>query len=200
MANPINEPFGMNDTDTVDVPARLYAQARRRLLENEPLRDQAASPGSAAGLLSAGEAAAADSVGLSTSPWVGEPGQDPLMYSLTDYLALLETSLSVAEVAAMLKVDETRIRHRLRERSLYGLEYDGERRLPRFQFERGLVLPGLREVLAALPEALHPLDLTEWLLSPCPDLEVAGGAVSPRDWLLRGESVAAVVTVASGFE
>jgi hypothetical protein len=131
---------------------------------------------------------------------VGEPGQDPLMYSLTDYLALLETSLSVAEVAAMLKVDETRIRHRLRERSLYGLEYDGERRLPRFQFERGLVLPGLREVLAALPEALHPLDLTEWLLSPCPDLEVAGGAVSPRDWLLRGESVAAVVTVASGFE
>jgi hypothetical protein len=122
------------------------------------------------------------------------------MYSLTDYLALLETSLSVAEVAAMLKVDETRIRHRLRERSLYGLEYDGERRLPRFQFERGLVLPGLREVLAALPEALHPLDLTEWLLSPCPDLEVAGGAVSPRDWLLRGESVAAVVTVASGFE
>src|SRR5580692_9842908 len=29
----------MNDSDTVEVPARLYAQARRRLLENEPLRD-----------------------------------------------------------------------------------------------------------------------------------------------------------------
>lgn len=190
----------MHDTDTVEVPARLYAQARRRLLENEPLRDQAGSPVSAAGLLSAGEAAAADSVGLSTAPWLGEPGQDPLMYSLTDYMALVETSFTVAEVAAMLKVDVTRVRQRLRERSLYGVEYDGERRLPRFQFERGLVLPGLREVLAALPEAIHPLDIAEWLLSPCPDLEVAGGVVSPRDWLLRGEPVAAVVAVASGFE
>src|ERR1700722_7800854 len=188
----------MNDTDTVEVPARLYAQARRRLLENEPLRDH---PGqSAAASLSAGEVAALESVGLSMAPWAGEASQDPLVASITDYMALLETSLTTGEVADLLKVDGSRIRQRLRERSLYGIEYDGERRLPRLQFERGLVLPGLREVLAVLPEALNPLDVAEWFLAPNPDLELGEVAVSPREWLLRGEPVSTVVELARGFE
>jgi hypothetical protein len=189
----------MNDSDTVEVPARLYAQARRRLLENEPLRDHAVSP-SVAGSLSAGEAAALERVGLSMAPWEGEAHQDPLVVSITDYMALLETSFTTSEAADLLQVDVSRIRQRLRERSLFGIEYDGERRLPRFQFERHLVLPGLREVLAALPEALNPVDVAEWFLSPNPDLELGTGAASPREWLLRGESVGAVVALARGFE
>jgi hypothetical protein len=186
--------------DTVDVPARLYAQARRRLLENEPLRDQADASHPVALSLTAGEVAAAQAVGLATTPWVGDSSEDPVMYSVTDYMALVETSLTVAEVADVLKVDVTRIRQRLRERSLYGIEYDGEQRLPRFQFERGLVLPGLREVLAVLPEARNPLDVAQWFLAKNPDLEVSAVALSPRDWLLRGESVAAAVALARGFE
>ena len=189
----------MNDSDTVEVPARLYAQARRRLLENEPLRDHAASP-SVAGTLSAGEVAALERVGLSTAPWAGEAHQDPLVVSVTDYMALLDTSFTTSDAAALLQVDVSRIRQRLRERSLFGIEYDGERRLPRFQFVRHLVLPGLREVLATLPEALNPLDVAEWFLSPNPDLELGTGAVSPREWLMRGEPVVAVVAVARGFE
>jgi hypothetical protein len=189
----------MNDSDTVEVPARLYAQARRRLLENEPLRDHAVSP-SVAGSLSAGEASALERVGLSAAPWVGEAHQDPLVVSITDYMALLETSFSTSEAADLLQVDVSRIRQRLRERSLFGIEYDGERRLPRFQFERHLVLPGLREVLAALPEALNPVDVAEWFLSPNPDLELGTAAMSPREWLMRGESVDAVVALARGFE
>jgi hypothetical protein len=54
--------------------------------------------------------------------------------------------------------------------------------------------------LAALPEALNPVDVAEWFLSPNPDLELGTGAVSPREWLLRGESVDAVVALARGFE
>jgi hypothetical protein len=189
----------MNDTDTIEVPARLYAQARRRLLENEPLRDQATAQ-STAGSLSAGEVAALEAVKLTTTPWAGEAVEDPLMASITDYMALLETSRTTAEVAELLQVDVSRIRQRLREHSLYGIEYDGERRLPRFQFERGQVLPGLREVLAGLPEALNPLDVAEWFLTPTADLEVGERAVSPREWLLRGESIAIVVELARGFE
>ena len=190
----------MSDSDTVEVPAALYAQARRRLLENEPLRDQA-SGRSVTSALTAGEAAASHAVGLSTAPWVGEAARDPLMHSITDYMALLDTSLTTSEAAELLKVDVSRIRQRLRERSLYGIEYDGERRLPRFQFERQQVLPGLREVMAALPEALNPLDVAEWFLSPNPDLELGTDSpVSPRDWLLRGEPVDAVVALARGFE
>ncbi len=189
----------MSDTDTIEVPARLYAQARRRLLENEPLRDQARGH-SIAHSLSAGEVAALESVKLTVTPWVGEAGEDPLMASIADYMALLETSWTTAEVAELLRVDVSRIRQRLRERSLYGIEYDGERRLPRFQFERAQVLPGLREVLAALPEALNPLDVAEWFLTPTADLEVGERGASPRAWLLRGESIARVVELARGFE
>lgn len=189
----------MNDTDTIEVPARLYTQARRRLLENEPLRDHAGSQ-SVAGSLSAGEATALASVGLSAAPWIGDAGDDPLVASITDYMALLDTSWTTAEVAELLAVDVSRIRQRLRERSLYGIEYDGERRLPRFQLERGLVLPGLREVLTVLPEALNPLDVAEWFLTPNPDLELGDAAISPRVWLLRGEPVSRVVALARGLE
>lgn len=189
----------MNDTDTVEVPARLYTQARRRLLENEPLRDHATAQ-SVGSSLSSGEVAALESVGLSTASWAGEICDDPLVASITDYMALLETSWTTGEVADLLKVDVSRIRQRLRERSLYGIEYDGERRLPRFQFERGLVLPGLREVLAVLPEAVNPLDVAEWFLAPNPDLELGDKVISPREWLLRGESIATVVELARGFE
>jgi hypothetical protein len=93
------------------------------------------------------------------SPWKGRPDKDPLLQSVADYMALLETSLTVGDVAKLLKVDVSRIRQRIRERSLYGIEYEGEYRLPRFQFERRQVLPGLREVLASLPEALTPLEV-----------------------------------------
>ena len=184
------------------VPVRLYEEARRRLLVNEPMLGDAGQGASAAAALTVGEVDALESVGLSSAPWTEKSGLDPLMRSIADYMALLETSLTSGEAARYLKVDVSRIRQRLRERSLFGIDYDGQRRLPRFQFERKQVLPGLREVLGALPEALNPLDVAEWFLSPNPDLEVAEQdvPVSPRDWLLRGLSVDAVVKLAQGFE
>jgi hypothetical protein len=116
-------------------------------------------------------------------------------------MALLETSYSTSEAASYLKVDASRIRQRLREHSLFGIDYDGEKRLPRFQFERKQVVPGIREVIAALPADLNPLDVAEWFLSPNPDLEVGDEEVlSPREWLLKGHAVEAVVGLAHGFE
>jgi hypothetical protein len=182
-----------------EVPTGLYVEARRRLLQNEPLIDQT-SGASAAGKLTAGEVLALESVGLSSSPFVGAAAEDPLTRSIADYMALLETSYTTSEAAKYLKVDVSRIRQRLRERTLVGIEYDGERRLPRFQFERRQVLPGLREVIAALPEGLNPLDVAQWFLAQNADLEVGQGSVSPRAWLLQGRAVPAVVALARGFE
>jgi hypothetical protein len=182
------------------LPMRLYEEARRRLLLNEPMLGEAAQATSTAALLTAGEVDALQSVGLSTAKWTGETTRDPLMQSIGDYMALVETSLTTAEAARYLKVDVSRIRQRLRERSLFGIEYDGERRLPRFQFERKQVLPGLREVISALPEGQNPLDVAQWFLSPNPDLEFENGELSPRDWLLKGESVNVVVQLAQGFD
>lgn len=185
-----------------EVVTKLYAEARRRLLKNAPLRGESAEGRQSAESLSVGELAALESVGLSTEPFEKLGVQDPLLQSIGDYMALLETSYSTSEAAKYLKVDASRIRQRLREHSLFGIDYDGEKRLPRFQFERQQVIPGLREVIAALPKGLSPLDVAEWFLSPNPDLEVAGQEkpLSPRDWLLRGAPVGAVVALAQGFE
>jgi hypothetical protein len=159
-------------------------------------------------MLSAGEVAALKSVGLTTAPFKveqdspgGDPrGGDPLAQSVADYMALLETSYTTSEAAKQLKVDVSRVRQRLREGTLFGVEYDGERRLPRFQFERRQVLPGLREVMAALPGGLNPIDVAQWFLAPNPDLEVGEENSSPREWLLRGKPVETVVVLARGFE
>jgi hypothetical protein len=182
-----------------EAPIKLYEQARERLLKNEPLR--AESPEGGALGLSLNEAQVLESAGLSLKPW-GEGAQsDPLMRSIADYMALLETSYTTSEAATYLKVDASRIRQRLREHSLFGIDYDGEKRLPRFQFERKQVVPGIREVIAVLPAEMNPLDVAEWFLSPNPDLEVGeDDTLSPREWLLKGLPVRAVVALAQIFD
>lgn len=179
-------------TRVVALPAAklrsMFESSAAALSKNRPLRatsSPAVQPGSA---LSRGELDALEAVGLSTRPW--PPGQpdDPLSQSVVDYMALIETSFTAAEAARLLHVDVSRIRQRLRERSLFGVEYEGEWRLPRFQFERAKVLPGLGEVLAALPADLTALEVAEWFLGANPDLEAGDRPtpVSPRAWLLRG--------------
>jgi hypothetical protein len=179
---------------------RLYEEARRHLLKNEPLRGESGE--SAARSLSAGELEALKAVGLNAAPFNEGSARDPLTRSIADYMALLETSYSTTQAAKYLKVDASRVRQRLREHSLFGIDYDGEKRLPRFQFERAHVIPGLREVLAALPEGLNPLDVAEWFLSPNPDLQIDAQEKpwSPRQWLLKGHAVETVVGLARGFE
>lgn len=188
--------------DRVDreVTESLFQESRRRLLANEPLL--AERPTGANHALSAGEVAALHAVGLSSGKFEGSRTTDPLLRSIGDYMALLETSLTTAQAAKHLKVDVSRVRQRLRERSLYGIEYERELRLPRFQFVRGRALPGLAEVLAALPAGLNPLDMAEWFLSPHPDLELPDEeeGVSPRQWLLAGRPVSAVTALAKLFE
>jgi hypothetical protein len=202
MASFVKRTIAASRSTDIAVPLKLYEQARRRLLLNEPMLATAGQGSVPAQALTSGEIAALESVGLATAPWVGGTDADPLASTIADYMALLETSYTTAEAARHLKVDVSRIRQRLRERSLFGIDYDGEKRLPRFQFERHQVLPGLRDVIGALPEALNPLDIAEWFLLPNPDLEVTGedSLLSPREWLLRGEAIDAVVALARGFE
>jgi hypothetical protein len=169
-----------------DVPIKLYEAALERLLENHPLRAEAS--GDAAQTLSKQEAEVLESVGLSLTPWnEGSGAADPLTQSIADYMALLEPSYTTSEAAKYLMVEAS---------------YDGEKRLPRFQFERKRVIPGMREVLAALPKKLNPLDVAEWFLSPNPDLEIDAQQqpLSPREWLLKGQAVGPVVQLAQGFE
>ncbi|MEA3182788.1 MAG: hypothetical protein QOI59_6311 [Gammaproteobacteria bacterium] len=180
--------------------AKWYAAARAALAHNRPLTTAAAttSAGSRASDLSATEVAALRSVGAFKDEMPVQVDNDPLIRSQAQYMALLEGSLSTAEAAKLLHVDVSRVRQRLRERSLFGIEHEGSWRLPRFQFERRLVIPGLAQILKALPPDLFPLDVVDWFLLPDSDLQLDSdnAPLSPREWLLSGRPIDAVVTLA----
>jgi hypothetical protein len=180
--------------------AKWYAAARAALAHNRPLTTAAAttSAGSRASDLSASEVAALRSVGAFKDEMPVQVDNDPLIRSQAQYMALLEGSLSTAEAAKLLHVDVSRVRQRLRERSLFGIEHEGSWRLPRFQFERRLVIPGLAQILQALPPDLFPLDVVDWFLLPDSDLQLDSDTapLSPREWLLSGRPIDAVVTLA----
>jgi hypothetical protein len=179
--------------------AKWYAAARAALARNRPLTT-ATSPSAPRGAsdFTAAEAAALRSVGAFKDETPIQADNDPLIRSQAQYMALLEESLSAAEAAKLLHVDVSRVRQRLRERSLFGIEHEGSWRLPRFQFERRLVIPGLAQVLKTLPSDLFPLDVVDWFVLPDSDLQLDSDAapLSPREWLLSGRPVEAVVTLA----
>jgi hypothetical protein len=117
-----------------------------------------------------------------------------------DYAALVATSLSVSEAAARLGVDASRVRHRVRDGDLWSLQASPRRRLlPALQFAAdGSVLPGLPEVIRALPDDLHPLEVAGFLTGRRPELRLRGRDLSPVEWLSRGGDVTVVTTLAEG--
>jgi hypothetical protein len=181
--------------------SKWYTAARAALTRNRPLTADAPEDGRFTTDLSAAETEALRSVGaLKDKPSV-RVENDPLIKSQAQYMALLEDSFSAADAAKLLHVDVSRVRQRLRERSLFGIEYEGSWRLPRFQFERRLVIPGLAQVLKSLPPDLFPLDVVDWFVLPDSDLQLDSDAapLSPREWLLSGRPIEAVITVARDF-
>lgn len=151
-----------------------------------------------AGELSSGEAAAFEEGGLDLSPPAAEE-PDPLARTAAKYAALLATALTTKEAAGLLGTGESRVRQRLKDKTLYGVKAGRENRLPVFQFEGGREVPGVGEVLKHVDRSLHPVALTNWFTLPNPDLYMDGEeerAVSPREWLLSGGAPGVLVSLA----
>lgn len=126
------------------------------------------------------------------------PDADPVFTGAATYWELLTSGLTTRAAAARCGVHESRIRQRLKERSLYGIKQGAAWRLPIFQFAGPRVVPGWERVLPALAEGLHPVSVYRWFTGPCVDLVgVDGQPLSPRDWLLAGGDVDAVVAQAA---
>lgn len=191
---------------SASVVRKRFRASARSLMANRPLQELAQPSGQAQAVLSRSELRALDAVGSTTRPWVGAAADDPLTRTIVDHMALVETSLSTAQAAALLGVDVSRVRQRIHAGSLTGFDHEGEWRLPRFQFERKNVLPGLAQVLTVLPHDLSPLDLATWFLAPNIDLDAAassrsaaadtGPPLSPRAWLVGGGSPDTVAQIA----
>lgn len=114
--------------------------------------------------------------------------------------AVLEAaqSLSRAQAAELLGVDESRISHRVRDGSLYSYPgASGRRRYPSWQFPDGTALPHLAVVLAQLPPGTHPVTLHTFMTTPDDALMLDGHRVSPVEWLAAGGPPTAVAALAA---
>jgi excisionase family DNA binding protein len=115
------------------------------------------------------------------------------------YSEILESALSVDQAAERLGVNGSRVRQRLADRSLYGIKHGGGWRLPAFQFgKRGLV-PGLDEVLPALPKDLNVVAVVRWFGTPNPDLctrDQDERPLTPLEWLAQGHAPQAAAELA----
>lgn len=115
---------------------------------------------------------------------------------------LAATSYTVGDAAVRLGVDSSRIRHRIADRSLYGLRIGARLHLPHWQFTDGEPsgpLPHLRAVLRAVPDGVSPIEMTGFMTVPQAELVLAGRAVTPRQWLLAGQRPEAICEILAGF-
>ncbi|WP_019813040.1 MerR family transcriptional regulator [Saccharomonospora saliphila] len=124
-------------------------------------------------------------VGLDLAPQRGEE-TDYRARTVAAHAVLADSALTVAEAATALGVDDSRIRHRLKEHRLTGWKAQGGWRLPAWQFTATGVLPGLDVVLRAVPEDQPALVVAAFMSTPQADLIINGKQATPRQWLLAG--------------
>lgn len=113
-------------------------------------------------------------------------------------LAVVAASLSAAEVADLLGIDQSRVRHRQAKGSLYAFSVAGKRRYPTWQFtvhEMQPVLPGLATVVKAFPADMQPATIQGFMTTPQESLRVDDEAVTPPEWLLHGGDPRNVVAI-----
>ncbi|WP_410584139.1 DNA-binding protein [Amycolatopsis sp. lyj-108] len=145
---------------------------------------------------SADQRAALTDVGLDLSPRE-EDEPDFRARTVAAHAVLADSALSVLEAAKALGVDDSRIRHRLKEGRLTGWKDQGWR-LPAWQFAGSGVLPGLEVVLRAVPEDQPALVVAAFMSTPQADLVINDHPATPRQWLLSGgdpEHVAKLVAM-----
>lgn len=123
---------------------------------------------------------------------------DPIARGAAEFAALMGSALSVNQVAKRLGVNATRVRQRISERSVYGVKRDGEWFVPRFQFGRRALIPGIGRVISALDPHLHPVAVHRWFTSPQSDIGTDDAEpMSPLEWLRTGGDPEELVPLAS---
>ncbi len=120
----------------------------------------------------------------------------------SQWAVLLQGSVSSKEAAELLGVSEGRIRQLAAEKALYGFKWKRGWRFPRFQFVDGHLLPGLAEVVQALPDNVSPVSFCSWMTQPSGNLyvEEEHRGLSPVEWLRRRFPVSRVIALAKHLD
>ena len=134
--------------------------------------------------------------GLDTS--AHKDKDDPLISYAAEFAALLETSLSAAEVADQLGgITSVRVRQMIRDGSLIAAQVDNRWKVPEFQLERDKTVPNICAVNVEIPGTLDTVSIFRWYTTPDPELETPDGKiVSPLDWLKSGLDPAEAIALA----
>jgi hypothetical protein len=147
--------------------------------------------------LTTGELRALRRVGLATDAHTQRDAERARKASLNAWFHLFRSALPTSQAAELLGVHVSRIRQRIKERTLLALEDGGELRVPALQFEDSLEVPGLRKVLPVIPIEVKPLDVLSWFTTPTTELEDRHGRPrSPREFLLETGEAEAVIALA----
>ena len=127
---------------TVDDLEHLVMQAAERLLPDQPAVSGRSE-------LSAGEVEFLQRAGVEESDFAPSDrgAASALAQTAGDYAVLLAASLRPAEIADRIGVDESRIRQRINQHTLYAVRDGRGWRVPIFQFDASghALLPGLEE-------------------------------------------------------
>ncbi|MCY4129290.1 MAG: hypothetical protein OXG15_08630 [Gammaproteobacteria bacterium] len=131
-----------------------------------------------------------------------EGGRDLVAESAVLFAALVENSLTIADIAKRLGVTGSRIRQMIAERTLYSFLLNGKRLLPEWQLIANERIPNIGDVNKVIPQSLHPVGVAQWFHQENPELYVGEDPEairSPRDWLLEGRDHAKVVFLANSL-
>lgn len=152
--------------------------------------------------LSVGEREFLVAQGVAEADLDAVPAADELRQRADYVIDLAATSYTVSDAAMRLGVDGSRVRHRIADRSLYGFRIGARLHLPHWQFtdaEPSGPLPDLRTVLRAVPDGISPIEMTSFMTNPQAELQLAGRAMTPRQWLLAGQGPEAICGILAGF-
>lgn len=105
-------------------------------------------------------------------------------------------SLTTQDVALMLNMNPANVRRAVLDGTLYSVKPTpgSHHRFPEWQFVGDRPLPGMREVISALPDDYHPLEVARFFAEPAETLR----NMSPAQWLAGGGNISDVVALADG--
>ena len=91
--------------------------------------------------------------------------------ALRQLTGALAGSVSIKETAAELGVDRSRVSRRITGNALWAFELQGSRRIPRWQFLGGELLPGLEAIVPAIPRGANPAAVEAFMHTAQPDFD-----------------------------
>ncbi|MCE3002898.1 MAG: hypothetical protein LW860_09400 [Xanthomonadaceae bacterium] len=182
----------LSDRDYIELAYQQFAKRPSAFRQQATLLPEQA--------LTAGELDALRHVGLAPDADTARNADRARQDALHAWFEVYRSAHTTADAARLLGVHPSRIRQRLKDRTLIALDDSGELRIPSLLFEAGGELPGLRRVLPAIAVDVRPLEILSWLATPTQDLQDDEGRPrSPRDFLLATGDADRVIALAEAL-